>query len=31
VIEDIRQNSWAPMAITSSSLGPVSTIAVAHT
>jgi hypothetical protein len=31
VTEDIPQNSWAPMAITSSSLAPVSPIAVAHT
>jgi hypothetical protein len=31
VIEDITQNSWAPMAITSSSLSPVSAIAVART
>ena len=31
VIEDIPQNSWAPMAITSSSLSPVSAIAVART
>jgi hypothetical protein len=31
VIEDITQNSWAPMAITSSSLSPVAAIAVART
>jgi hypothetical protein len=31
VIEDIPQNSWAPMAITSSSLAPASTIAAART
>jgi hypothetical protein len=30
-IEDITQNCWAPMAITSSSLSPVSAIAVART
>ena len=31
VLEDITQNSWAPMAITSSSLAPASAIAVART
>ena len=31
VTEDILQNSWAPIAITSSSLAPVSPIAVART